>query len=498
MKRRGFKPNVRTFTTLFAGFSTIRDWEAHSVQFKNARALWGYFLERIEQLKAIDPNHRQINTDPAGCYISILAANGKYNAMFDVLNDLDQEGQFSPTEFVYARLFQAIAYRTQLAPGDKEKVAYRNASDVRLVWKDFTKRAAKDPKLMTDRVILYFLKALTKGRPADQLYAFDFIRDHFGLSKPGEKAPPRQVELAPMTLDAVLSLCLATQKYRLCIHYVQQLIDEAIAKNTKCIVDRGHMDKVLKSYAEMTVTGSAGEPDRVVKTIEWMHQYYALGWNVGPMASTYGCGLMTCWRGGDWRNAARIVELMTGCHAEDFVDGSPNLTSPRLDNRSQDRTFVPDSRDMSCLLRAALASGEVANMRQCLRMASFFGNQRSSGEAESIDVYLAHDHHPQNLANTTATKQEGSFYATKVVSALVEVLERVLKGRNVAKDTPEMKEWRKFREKAKKILQESTKLEPPISELHPLGSARGLEATDRLVDYDLATRSSKPGRTMRT
>ena len=100
----------------------------------------------------------------------ILAANKEYNVMFDVLNALDEEGPFSPTEFIYTRFFNAITYRPQLTPGDKEKVAYRNASDAKLVWKDLTKRAVKDPKLMSNRNIQYFLKAVMEGRPVDQLY----------------------------------------------------------------------------------------------------------------------------------------------------------------------------------------------------------------------------------------------------------------------------------------------------------------------------------------
>jgi len=66
-------------------------------------------------------------------------------------------------------------------------------------------------------------------------------------------------------------------------------------------------------------------------------------------------------------------------------------------------------------------------------------------------------------------------------------------------DTPEMKTWRGLRARAKKVLRESIKpeVETPDSELQPLGSAGGLEATERFVDYDLATRSHKPSRITR-
>ena len=496
MKRRGFTPNVRTYSLLLSGLSRIEGWEGHTAQFRNAQALWQGFLRHIEHLKEIHPEHKEIEPSPAAFYVTILGANKEHNAIFGVLNDLDQEGPFSPTEFIYSKVFQAIAYRSQLAPGDEEDVAHRNASDVKLLWKDLAKRAEKNPELVSTFTILYFLKALMKGRPADQLYAFDFVRDYFGLSKPGEEAPQRRIELVPQTLDAVLLLCLATQKYRLCIHYVQQVIDEAAANNRESVIDCRHMDKVLQSYAAMTIAGSVGESERAVETIEWMHQCHALGWKVKPRASTYGWGLMACWRGGDWVSAARITELMTGCHAEDFVDNSPNLLSPRLANRSQDRRIVPNVRDISCLLRAAFASGEVANMRQCLRMTAFFGGLRSSNDTKSVYAYLERSRH---LPDTSVEGREESFYCMKVASALAEVLGRVLEGADPVVDTPEMNAWRALRTRAKKILRGSVKprVDAPDSELQPLGSAQGLEATERFVDYDLATRAQKSSRTTR-
>jgi len=490
MKRRGFKPNIRTYNVLLSGLSRIKNWEEHSVQFKNAQALWQSYLRRVGSLKKFDPKHHEITSNPAAFYISILTSNKDYNAMFDVLNDLDEEGPFAPSEFIYTKIMRGIHYREQLAPGDKESVAYRNASDAKLVWKELTKRAVKNPDLVSSHVILYFLRAMMKGRPADHLFAFDVVRDYLGLSKPGEEAPPRRIEVTPMTLDTVLQLCLATHKYRLCIHYVQQMIDEAIANNRKAIVDYRHMEKVLRSYAGMTVAGSIGESDRAVETIEWMHRYRALGWDVKPRKNAYGWGLMSCWRGGDWANAARIMELMTGCHAEAFVDGSRTPPLQRSD-RTRARGLVPDARDMSCLLRAALASGDVANMRQCLRMATFFGGLQSSSDTKHMDAYIAHGQPPENTPKSAISKREELFYSTKVTSSFADVLTRVLEGTDPAADTPEMKRWRGLKERAGRTVQESTKpgFMTPDSELELFDSTWSLEATERSVNYDLATRS---------
>ena len=380
----------------------------------------------------------------AGFYVTILIRNNESNAAFDVLRLFGEGGPFRPTEYVYARLFQAICNRKQLGPGDEERVEYRNASDVRLVWKDLLKRAVETPGLVSTYGLFYSLHVLAKGRPGDRWYAFDLIRNHLGLAEPGERTLPRQANLNPVTLNAVLLLCLITRKYHLCIHYVLQLTDEAVAENNKSIIDTGHMEKVLQSYASLVAAQSVGESDRAVKTLEWMHEYSALGWNVEPSATAYGWGLMACWKGGHWANAVRIVELMTGCHAEDFID-SPQCSPPRLDERSKGRMIVPNARDMSCLLRAALASGEVANMRQCLRMGAFFGDLRSRGMA-SMEIYLTGGDH----SDSAAAKKENQYYVTQVAWELVKVLRCVLKEGDSGANASEMGKWRKLRGVARK------------------------------------------------
>ena len=142
MKRRGFHPNARTYHLLLSGLSRIKDWEEHSVQFKNAQAIWRGFL-RIKSLKTFGPGHEEIRANPAAflnpCHQQTIQRHVRR------LNALDKEGPFSLTEFIYSKMFQATAYRTQLTPGDEENVAYRDAPDTKLVWKDITKRAAKDP-----------------------------------------------------------------------------------------------------------------------------------------------------------------------------------------------------------------------------------------------------------------------------------------------------------------------------------------------------------------
>ena len=138
-------------------------------------------------------------------------------------------------------------------------------------------------------------------------------------------------------------------------------------------------------------------------------------------------------------------------------------------------------------------------MRQCLRIATFFGEMQSPTGIKYMDMYLNQVWQVEDSPKSTISKREGPFYSTKVASSLAKVLTRVLEGTDPAADTPEMKTWRGLRARTKEIVWASTKPEvkTPYSELQPLGSAVGLEATERFVDYDWATRSQKTTRSAR-
>jgi len=96
---------------------------------------------------------------------------------------------------------------------------------------------------------------------------------------------------------------------------------------------------------------------------------------------------------------------MTGRYTEDFVDGAKTSSSPRLDHRKPGRMVVPDARDTSYLLRAALASGEVANMRECPGMATF-SELRSPSGIKYMGVYLAQGQLFEDAPNTTASSEK--------------------------------------------------------------------------------------------
>ena len=50
MKRRGFKPNVRTYTTMMSGYHSIRSWDGHVVQLQNLHTVYNNFTTYLEAI----------------------------------------------------------------------------------------------------------------------------------------------------------------------------------------------------------------------------------------------------------------------------------------------------------------------------------------------------------------------------------------------------------------------------------------------------------------
>ncbi|EGO27883.1 hypothetical protein SERLADRAFT_462077, partial [Serpula lacrymans var. lacrymans S7.9] len=192
MKRRGFSPTTATYTTLFMGLSRITNWSAHPKQLTHAHTLYENFLKHLEAVKFHEPdNMRELNTTPITLYMKVLGLAGDYQKIFDVYFAMDQEGPLTPNKYVFTTMFQSILERQVRDKADEEiSVHNRAASDAKHVWMQMEKVMQKNPKFELDPFLIgSALKALARGRPNDQSFALEIIRDHLGLTKPGESAP---------------------------------------------------------------------------------------------------------------------------------------------------------------------------------------------------------------------------------------------------------------------------------------------------------------------
>ncbi|KAI0352890.1 hypothetical protein OH77DRAFT_1591751 [Trametes cingulata] len=488
MKRRGFKPTTTTYGTLMSVFVKVDNWQNRGKLLLCVHKVYDSYTEYMATVKEHNPQSPELNPMPANAYIQILARMGQYQRAFDVYNAFEDEGPLARDRITYTNMFKMI-YDRGSAPGDDEqaqKLRERAASDARLVWRHVMKRVERGDEHIVDNLLISrLLQALAIGRPADHIVAFDIIRDWVGLVKPSETASPPRVALSPPLLQDILWLCNKAQKYRLCVHFVQQLMEKNPA-----VLDRGHFDHVMTAYGSLSAMGSPTEPARALQMLEWMLERELTerdGIRIRPGLSTFTLVLVVCWRAKDWESALRTFELMTGFRAADFADGATGV--PEMTPRSQSRNIMPDAAALSCLVRTALETGDEAAMRQCVRIVRRLG----------VASILASDQPRAEVEGTRAGvrfQKDQTFYAHTSARALVELVDVLVpkKTEGSAPLTPEQREWVEVRSEARSFLIAQREHRPrstPQMEEQPLGSAAGLKAMDSDVEWRRIHRESK-------
>ncbi|KAI0750872.1 hypothetical protein C8Q80DRAFT_1099970 [Daedaleopsis nitida] len=493
MKRRGFKPNSRTYATMLSCMSKVVDWSDRSKLLENAHKLYDGYLAYAETVKDHNPSSPERSLYPINSYLSVTSKARDWQRMFDVYNSLLDSDVLQPDAVTYTIMLSGLGTRSSLERGNGEAaqaVRERCASDARFIWRQLLKRIESDADIKIDSYLVdTMVHVLARGRPADHIAAFDILREYAGLAKPGETAPPATVTITPRLFSDALWLCNVSKKYRVCTHWVQQCME-----HTPWLLDRGHLDHALTAYGSLGAMGSLTEAPRALQTLEWMLEQEATtdrGHHIRPGLSTYTLVLVACWRGKDWDSALRTFELMTGYRGEDFADGAPG--EPAAPSRPKARAILPDAAAMSCLVRTALESGQPEDMRQCLRIV------RRLGLRTYLDADGAADAEVQNRS-ATRFKQDAHYYAHKTASALMSLVDALGVVPQKGEDkqlTDEEREWVAMRAEAKTFLKAQRNQRPhetPLLEEQLLGSAEGLAATDQQVEWDMISREQNPSK----
>ena len=468
MKRRGFSPNISTFVTLFKGFSQISDWSNHPKQLANAHALYHYYLEHTLSIKHHDPgNIAQLSLSPIVIYISILGAAGDIQKMFDVYFAMDQDGPHAPNRFVFTAMLRAIANHQERA--GVMPVRDTVASDAKHVWLQIEKTIQKRPDFELDsRLIAATIHALTRGRPADQNLALDIIAHHLGLTRPGH---PDSFRLSPhlnyWTIDAALQVCLAMQKFRLCVHFMHLIMDnlDFDRPDVRSLVARSHIHKLLRAHASLAMFASPYESSQAIDVLEWCLKHDAIYDipDLRPDIRTYHLVLMTCLRTGDWDGAIKSFRLMTGIQTDSFNE-SDGKTSPRVQKRPEGRTLAPNVATMSFIMRTALQTKDNTKGLQAVWLSEYVG-----------------------LDSLLQDKAAEPYYRASFARALANVVDQLL-------DDPRTEHRREWFASLKARAQEVVRTfgHTLRSEKFTLGNQTTLTQEDGAASFDLAARSSKP------
>jgi len=434
MKRRGFSPTTRTFQTMFNGLSKIEHWATHPKQLANARSLYDGFQRHIATVKKHDPTSSEISSNPLASYLKILGAAGQYQGVFDVYYAMDTEGPFAANEYIFTAMFQALSTS---AFASTDQGGAKTAGDARLLWMQMLKASNKTPGFSIDSYsVVAAITALSSGRKTDQDLAFQIVKEYFGLATGEDNSSAGRLPLGAESLAAILRLCNRAQRYSACLDFFKQVKRRPEDTGGVSVLDRAHIEEVLRA---LFLSEEPGLAYRSLDTLEWMLRQEITGHNgpkIRPAISTYNLVLAACWRGVDWNSATRTFELMTGYHCHDFMDGSL-ADPPRLDKRAPGRNLAPTAESLSSMVRTAFASKNRANMRQCLRIVDFLG-LRDLWHLGGVESKKSLKHH--------------AFYLTKLATALVEMVDYVLKGnRKQASSEKEFIQWNALAEEARRL-----------------------------------------------
>ncbi|KAI6119351.1 hypothetical protein EDD16DRAFT_1895578 [Pisolithus croceorrhizus] len=363
MKRRGFSPNVATFSTLLKGLSQIDDWSKHSKQLANAHTIYGYYVDHIRSVKYHEPdNTKELSTVPLVFYLSILGEVGDRQKIFDVFFAMDAEGTL----------------RAGQVP-----VLFHSPSNTAKVGRE--KRRGFE---LDSRVIGAAIRALTRGRPNDQVLALDIATKYLGFAMLGERATAPSFQCR--NIGFACTSCGRSSK------------DSTWTNRTSVKSSIGATS--INSCARILHLRRRGSPDeslQALEVLEWCLEndvVYQLP-KLRPDRQTYHLLFMACWRNGDWIRLTRGFELMTGIRATSFHDLNQEQGPHKLLERPANSNLSPDLETMSFIIRTALATKSLNHYKHAMWLA----------ECVDLDTML------QN-------PQADAFYRARVAVPLVRII----------------------------------------------------------------------------
>ncbi|KAJ4478063.1 hypothetical protein J3R30DRAFT_3404199 [Lentinula aciculospora] len=446
MKRRGHRPNTRTFQTLLNGLARIEDWGSHTKQLANAHSVHQAFMCHVDAVKKHDPSSAELSIAPTAAYMKILGATGLHQEIFDVFYGLDSEGPLSPNYLLFTAMFQALAMKPTTETGD----FVQNAASARLLW-NLVMKASRRTKFQIDGFLVSSaIVALSRGRRVDQDFAFSLVKEHFGLvmfDGVGDSASSKGKEdeailpLQPQSFAAILTLCRNSARPLHAIDFFGAVLQRPGFRGGASIIDRAHVEQVLQSLIAADIPSSS---EKAMELIEWMlAQEIKLSSTaaakIRPTYTTFNLLIShICRTEKNWRVATKAFDLMTGYHSHDFMDGI-DIKQPRLDHRSPGRNILPTAETLSSMMRIAVDSENRANIRQALRLIHFFG----------IRSLVRSSH---TLESKKASKEKW-FYASKLARSILEGID-VLRARSTAHDTPrddDLVRWQSLEAEAKEM-----------------------------------------------
>lgn len=327
MKRRGCKPNLRTYHTLISGYAQDTSSPSTEASISRSRKVHDQYQQYVASLP---PSSSEISPQPTNDFLSALANAGRVQDMFDIFWQLPTSGNLSPDKATFTILINALRNRKALhaeegaetPAGAQTDVWRRNADDIRFIWKQLVSASERKRFRIDGFAIAPTLFALAKGSPEAQEEAFSIVHDYLGFSPSAEEVPRhRRVDLSPQLLTAALELCVLSGQHERCLHYVRSVMANPTDAQSAALSNR-HMLYAYDSLAALSASLSedpqsasayySSEAVRLVQRTLQEEQKGGFRLGLRPDIATYSKVFLICRRAKDWASARRLLELMTG------------------------------------------------------------------------------------------------------------------------------------------------------------------------------------------
>jgi hypothetical protein len=542
MKRRHIQPNTRTFSTLFGGLSRIEDWTPYANILTRALMTYDQLLVHFEKLRMKDPESPDLNPWPINNFLTLLGRARHYAKMWDVF--FSMSGKLAPDEITYIVMLRAIQNRTSLdqepvqtemqmegkpydhdlmdkdqwesqfdgdllpeeawlSPRNKgkeaveESVHYKNAADARLLFDSLLKASKNNQNLsVTAQSLTPVIQLLAYGKPSDQSFAFQLVRQYLPLEHPplrigGPTATTKsitpsssssqhqtKVDINGGILQALFELCVRSARYESAIHYFQKIAED---KELKCFLDYKHMMSVMRAFAmRRPPKGQVHDGREAISALEWMlreresrkvemkkseengDNKEIRGLDPSPYHFIY--ALTAAWRGEDMSSALLVFERMTGLKRETFMTPIESDDAPanrgeregegrwpklpvhlRVYNHCSWNVF-----GMALLVKTAAASQRGEDMRIAMRILWFTRPSRYFFESANTHKHLKHRPNPTSQNGVEGSGAEGEAVSEETLAAQRELANRSVTVLNwllntSTKEDKEQPRWRHLR-----------------------------------------------------
>lgn len=486
MKRRGVKPNVRSYTTFFNGHVKIKEMETASLaRVKSVFAQWELYaqgeLDRIEEQQGGGGKKKRaersfggqrsyedmedepvsskessameaISCIPTNAYLHFLGNTKNLPLLLTTFEAMPSTGLLAPDATTYSTVLSAL--RSSSDP-EHFKVAMK-------LWRhmlDQKRGAIVDT--MTVSVIISICRET--ARPDDQKIGLDVAQQFYGLVPPALEdtlvSPTLPAPLVPLdsaALSNVFSLALKMQQYNLVTRWFDQMRDYPKRFDSKRVLESWHCDLVyLALAAKKDASGAEGSFDlSLVKTFSTRcllmtfcadllnyQRASPLHSPLQPTLSSYTNAIQVCWRSADLIRASKILELMTGKRMggdgtlvatvptsawsppSASASASTSTSTKPAAKKSLHKTFSPDERILSTLLQTALATKNRGEISRSIELAEAHGFGR---EFYTQIIQPSSSSSPSTSSNSSLALSHNQFWRYKLSEVFERSIDRLL------------------------------------------------------------------------